>query len=321
MGAHVARALVASLACAAAAASCNLLTGASDLHVVKGAGGAGAGTTHAATGAGGGGGAQAGGGGGSGPGPWPTCASKPAGAKRATIPDVWADDPKTPKPYWLPGVYVTAIAGDGCVADRGCTIFVQQDPTYATILDAAKHGLKVYATPSASKHFTSIAVGDRVDVFGDATRVVDALQNELLIEANMEHPGCMKRVGTGSLTPVEGATFADLTVQAYEQDVGPVLVHVTNAAMSVHGYPRIPTQGFHIYDGTIAGDAGVTEMTLSPLFSAGKAFAGLPTDGMTLVKFTNGVTGVFGLYLQRTPPLKYPMIFVRSDADYTPHAP
>ncbi len=258
-------------------------------------------------------------------GAWPTCDTQPAMAAAHSIAQVWTANPTTPAETWLSGVYVTAISGGGCVANKACQIFVQSDPSYATLGAAAHNAIKIFISTSTSHYFTSIQVGDKVDALGYAWRYNLTGQNELLVEVNTLFPGCAKKTGTGALAPIPGVKLSDLTLGAYEDTLGPVFV--TLAGVSGKYLPPA-TQTFALFppnvdagagdagagDGGAGVDAGTTSLvSLSPYFLSGGAFSGLPSG--TITHFTS-ITGVFGLFIPSPgAPPKYLELYPRTMGD------
>ena len=209
-------------------------------------------------------------------------------------------------------MYVTAVSRGACAANQACQIFLQQDATYANLAQGAKHGIKMFISAAASQHFTTIAVGDKVDALGYPWRYTLGGQNELLVEVNAVLPGCAHKVGTGTPTPISGVFLSDVSVNAYENTVGPLLLKVD----ALIGTPGTPTETFGLgtqgFDG--GADAGGEIVSLSPFFLPGGAFTGL-TNGLK-TKFAS-VTGVFGLFV---PPAdggvqKYLELYPRTMAD------
>lgn len=257
-------------------------------------------------------------------GAWPTCDTQPAMAAAHSIAQVWTANPTTPSETWLSGVYVTAISGSGCVANKACQIFVQSDPTYATLGAAAHNAIKIFISTTTAHYFTTIQVGDKVDALGYAWRYDLSGQNELLVEVNTLFPGCAKKTGTGAVAPIPGVQLSDLTLGAYEDTLGPVFV--TLAGVSGKYVPPA-TQTFALFppnvdagtvdagaDGGAGVDAGTTSLvSLSPYFLSGGAFSGLPSGTMT--HFTS-ITGVFGLFIPSAgAPPKYLELYPRTMGD------
>lgn len=250
--------------------------------------------------------------GGAGGAEWPDCLSQPAGSDEKSIPEIWTDDPAFPTAAWVPGVFITAISGDGCVAGQACQFFVQQEETYATLVQATHQSLRVAVAPDASEHFVGLAVGDQVDMFASAFRDTQDGKNELIFLVTSALPGCANAIGAGDPLPVT-VTLDDLTVDAYEETIGPVLVRVE----TVSGNPNMPAETFALWDtGAMPGGDITTVTSLSPFFLAGSAFVGLTPDDIT--DFSE-VVGVFGIFAPPADPLiKYEEIYARSGADYTP---
>jgi hypothetical protein len=276
-----------------------------------GGGGAGGGAGGEA-GAGGvpmGGAGGEGGSGGAGGG-WPTCDVPPVDLPVSTIPQVWEADPSDPTEYWIPGVFVTAVSGGGCVDSGSCQLFVQQAETYPSLAAAAHQGLRVAITPAVASYFTGIGVGDRIDLRAFALRDTDDGKNELFFFVTPNLPGCAAVVGSGTPAPVT-ATLLDLTVEAYEETIGPVLVRVD----TVSGNPNMPAETFGLWEtGTPIDPTNMDITSLSPFFLSPQSFVGL-TDGMnTNFQF---VVGVFALFTPPADPLiKYEHIYPRTTAEY-----
>ena len=241
---------------------------------------------------------------------WPDCLTQPKGSFQRTIDQIWAANPpkQTKAGFWVQGVYVTAIAGGGCVAGTECQVFLQQDETYADLAAATKHAIKLFASNKTSEHFTGLKVGDKVDVFGSAWRSTLNGASELMLDVNLAYPGCANVVGSGDPKPVK-ATLADLTIAAYENDLGPVLVE----ADLVSGKPQSNTEIFGMWPtGQFPADAGGDAfVNLSFYFLQGQAFSGLTLG--KLHDFTS-VTGVFGELLM-PGPTKFRMIYPRAMTD------
>jgi hypothetical protein len=270
--------------------------------------------------------------GGSDAGAWPTCDTQPPMAAAHSIAEVWAANPTTPAQTWLSGVYVTAISGSACVANKACQIFVQSDLTYATLGAAAHHAIKIFVSTSTAHYFSTIQVGDKIDALGYAWRYNLSGENELLVEVNTLFPGCAKKTGTGAVLPTQGVALSDLTLGAYEDTLGPVFVSLAGVSGK---YVPPATQTFALFppftdggaaDGGVldggaldggaeAGvDAGTTSVvSLSPYFLSGGGFTGLPSGSMT--HFTS-VTGVFGLFIPSSgAPPKYLELYPRTMDD------
>ncbi len=244
---------------------------------------------------------------------WPDCNTKPVTAKAQAITGVWADNPTQPVETWLSGVYVTAISRGACAANQACQIFLQQDLTYASLAAGAKHGIKMFISAAASQYFTTIAVGDKVDALGYAQRYTLGGQNELLVQVNQIQPGCAKKVGTGTATPIANVLLSDLTVSAYEDTVGPLFVKVDN----VIGTPGLAGETFGLGNAVFDGggpDGGTDIVSLSPFFLPNAQFVGL-TNGQKTKFFY--VSGVFGLFVPPTDGAvqKFLEIYPRTMAD------
>jgi hypothetical protein len=201
------------------------------------------------------------------------------------------------------------------VAGKACQIFLQADPSYATIADAAKHAIKVFVSSAVSTHFTGVAVGDRVDALGWAWRYNLDGQHELLLQVNAKLPGCLKTTSSGNaLTPIPGVLLSDLTLDRYENTHGPLFVKVSG----VSGKPDpSTTTTFGLWTTTDGGffdagaDAGADIVSLSPYFLPGGAFTGLTAGATT--RFAS-ITGVFGLFVPTGGP-KYLELYPRTAAD------
>lgn len=245
---------------------------------------------------------------------WPTCDAKPAGASAKTIPQIWQDNPLVETETWISGAYVTAVSGGGCKSGKACQIFLQADPTYATMTAAAKHGIKMFVSGLVAARFTGVAVGDRVDALGWAWRYARDGQHELLVEVNAKLPGCAKTTSTGNaLTPIEGVALSDLTLDVYENTHGPLFVKVADVAGKPDASPTT-TFGLWSYDdgGFDSGaDGGANIVSLSPFFLPTGAFTGL-MPGVT-TRFSS-IAGVFGLFVPSGGP-KYLELYPRTSAD------
>jgi hypothetical protein len=243
---------------------------------------------------------------------WPTCDSKPSSAATKTISQIWTDDPSTSTEVWISGAYVSAVSGNGCTANNSCQLFIQTDTSYSSLSAAAHNGVNVRVAASVAQYFTGIAVGDRVDVLGWALRSTFGGGNELIVQVNSQLPGCMKKVGSGTLTPLS-VQLSDLTVTAYESTHGPMLVTLS----TVSGKPGQPKEIFGLWTtGVGIGDAGPEGLVnLSPYFLPSNSFTGL-TAGVT--KDFTSVTGVFAVYVPFTEagtPPKYVVVYPRSMSD------
>ncbi len=227
-----------------------------------------------------------------------------------SIHEIWQADPTTPTEVWVPGVFVTAISKGGCVAGTACQIFVQQAESYADLAAGSQQALKLFVSANTASHFVGIGVGDKLDVDAFAWRYNLNSQNELLLEVNLQLRGCGKVVGSGTPQPVDVA-LSDLTLTAYEDSVGPLLVQIT----SVSGKPALPAETFGLWSTGVFVDAGPGSIvSLSPYFLASGAFTGL-TQG-AVHDFTS-VTGVFGLFSPTASPTsKYLELYPRTDSEY-----
>ena len=245
---------------------------------------------------------------------WPTCDTKPPTASAKTIPQIWQADPPAAVETWVPGVYVSAISGSACIANKACQLFVQTDLSYPSLAAAAKHSIKVFVSAAASSHFTSVVVGDRIDVLGWAWRYDINAQDELLLQVNAQVRGCAKTTSSGNaLVPLAGLSLSDLTLDKYENTHGPLFVRIA----SVLGKPDpSPTATFGLFHATEGGlpeagaDAGAGIVSLSPFFLPGSTFMGLTP---VLTAFSS-LTGVFATFVSSTGT-KYLEIYPRNAAD------
>jgi hypothetical protein len=245
---------------------------------------------------------------------WPTCDSKPTTASAKTIPEIWQANSSVAVETWVTGVYVTAISGSACTANKACQLFVQTDLSYASLAAAAKHSIKVFVSAAAASHFTQVAVGDRVDVLGWAWRYDVNAQHELLLQVNTQVRGCAKTTSSSNaLLPLTGLTLSDLTLDKYENTHGPLFVRIAN----VLGKPDpSPTATFGLFHATEAGlpdagaDAGAGIVSLSPFFLPGSTFTGLTP---VLTAFSS-LTGIFGTFVSAAGG-KYLEIYPRTSAD------
>lgn len=227
--------------------------------------------------------------------PWPTCDTQPANVPTKTIAEIWQDDPSTATAVWTPNVIVTAISKGGCVAGSSCQIFLQTDETYASLTAGAHQAIKLWVSGNTAQYFTGVHVGDRVDVYANAWRYnVNPPQNELLLQVNLQLRGCAKVVGTANPTPIANVQLSDLTLDAYEYGVGPLLVQVP----TVSGKPTAETETFALWTtgGALFDAAPEGIVSASPYFLQGGAFSGLPNNGQTVVNF-DYIAGVFGLFV------------------------
>ena len=245
---------------------------------------------------------------------WPTCDAKPTSASAKTIPEIWQANSPVAVETWVTGVYVTAISGSACTANKACQLFVQTDLSYASLAAAAKHSIKVFVSAAAASHFTSVAVGDRVDVLGWAWRYDINAQYELLLQVNAQVRGCAKTSSSSNaILPLSGLTLSDLTLDKYENTHGPLFVRVAN----VLGKPDpSPTSTFGLFHATEGGlpeagaDAGAGIVSLSPFFLPGSTFTGLTP---VLTAFAS-LTGIFGTFVSSVGT-KYLEIYPRTMGD------
>jgi len=244
------------------------------------------------------------------PEPWPTCDTKPDGATPSTIDAVWTAAATKPTYVWVSGPIVTAISGNGCVADKACSIFVQEKIDGTDLASVAHHAIKVFVSKSAASRFVGIAVGDRVDIAARGWRYNISGENEILLQvADTPLRGCMKKTGTGTVAPVP-ATLVELgSVAAYETTYGPVLVKLS----SVSGKPDTSLgMTFGLWTTGTFDAGGASIVSLSPYCLAGSAFTGL-TSGTT-TNFSS-VTGVFGLFFPGSGTTKYLEVYPRTMAE------
>ncbi|HPB96729.1 MAG TPA: hypothetical protein PKW66_12505, partial [Polyangiaceae bacterium] len=246
---------------------------------------------------------------------WPTCDAQPPGVADQTLPEIWSANPDSPTEVWITGLYVTAISRGKCSAGAACQVFLQDALTYASFQGGAHHAMKLFVSGNTAKHFESLAVGDRVNVLAHAWRYnVNPSQRELLLQVNSSLRGCAKKVGSGEPTPIEGVALTDLTVEAYENTHGPLLVKVDG----VSGKPGVPSETFALWKtGGPFVDAGLeTVVSLSPYFLPGGVFSGLPTNATTVVSFSS-IVGVFGLFVPSSDggSAKYLMLYPRTMDD------
>ena len=245
---------------------------------------------------------------------WPTCDSKPTTASAKTIPEIWQANPSVAVETWVTGVYVTAISGSACTANKACQLFVQTDLSYASLAAAAKSSIKIFVSAAAASHFTSVAVGDRVDVLGWAWRYDVNAQHELLLQVNAQLRGCVKTSSSSNaLLPLSGLTLSDLTLDRYENTHGPLFVRIANALGKPDPSPTATFGLFHANEGGLpeaGADAGAGIVSLSPFFLPGSTFTGLPP---VLTAFAS-LTGVFGTFVS-SAGTKYLELYPRTMAD------
>jgi hypothetical protein len=297
-------------------------SGGSGGAAAAGSGGAAAGSGgeagSAAAGAGGDGGAA---GGDAGPG-WPTCDSQPEGSVKTSISQVWTDNPADYAPVWIEGVSITAVSFGACNPSGNfeCQIFLQTAPTYGSLQEGKHQGIKLFVSQKASSHFAGLGLGDVVNLYGNAIRYTSSGYNELRIHVDLEHPGCAKKVGSSSPSPIGGVALVDLTSDAYENSIGPLLVKID----TLKGKPAATaTETFAVYPdpgdgGTFDGgsfDAGLDETeVLTPYYMPGGSFPALPADQWT--PFAS-ITGVFSNYLRfdAGQTVKYRTLGPRASSD------
>jgi hypothetical protein len=109
--------------------------------------------------------------------------------------------------------------------------------------------------------------------------------------------------------------LSDLSVDAYDQTYGPLLIKVD----TISGKPAGASSTFAIWN--TSGpyvDAGVGSIvSISPYFLPSGSFTGLPTSGSVAVSFKS-VTGAFGLFEPTTDagaPIQYMEIYPRTMGD------
>ncbi len=244
--------------------------------------------------------------------PWPTCDAQPTGVPDMTLPQIWASNPTDPTEVWITGLYVTAISRGGCVGGNACQVFLQDAETFASFDAGAKHAMKLFVSSATAQHFNTLKIGDRVNVLAHAWRYnLNPSQNELLLQVNNALRGCAKTVGTGTPTPIADVELTDLTLDAYENTHGPLLVKVDG----VSGKPGAAMETFALWKtGGPFVEAGIESVvSASPYFLSSGAFSGLPTNGTTTVDFES-ITGVFGLFVPTADGggSKYLMLYPRN---------
>jgi hypothetical protein len=244
---------------------------------------------------------------------WPTCDAPEPGAVQKTLHQVWQDNPAAPTEVWSPGLFVTGVSKGGCQSGVACQIFVQQAENLIDLAGATQQSLKMFISANTAFHFLGIKVGDKVDVDAHAWRYNVGGENELLLQVSLALPGCAKVVGAGNPLPVP-ALLSDLSVSAYEDTLGPVLVKVS----SVSGTPQMPAQTFGLYNTKPPfDDAGVASVTsLSPYFMSSGVFTGYVAMNTGAKHDFASVTGVFGIFIPTGSMTKYEEIYPRSEADY-----
>lgn len=240
--------------------------------------------------------------------PWPTCEGPQPGALATTLHQIWHDDPAQPEAVWLNGVFVTAISEGGCRPDATCQLFVQSQESFADLDSAAQQSLRVLVTAGVSHMFTAVSVGDQVDLLAHAFRKTTGGSDELVLKVSAAYPGCSKTVGSGDPQPVT-ASLCDLSVAAYEYELGPVLVELTN----IKGTPNDNDETFGLWgDWGCSADPGDDDVTsVSPYFLDHAQFQSTPQG--TLTEFAS-VVGVFGLFVPDYGA-KFEELYVRSMDD------
>jgi len=247
--------------------------------------------------------------------PWPDCNTQPAEAPTRSISDIWTANATTPTLAWVPSVTISAISYGGCNAGHACQIFLQTDATYASLADGAHKAIKMFISSAAAVHFTTAHVGDTVTAMGWGWRYTLDAQNEILLEVNDEYQGCVKKTGTLALTPIQGVSLGDLTLDHYENTYGPLLVEVDNTRGTTTANL---TETFGLVPGADGGffDAGPEIVSLSPFFLPNGTFAA-PMTASTHTHFTS-IVGVFGLFVPTADAgIKYDEIYPRTMADLT----
>jgi len=239
---------------------------------------------------------------------WPSCAARPAGAVATTVPQIWYDDPVEPTAVWLEGVYVSAISGGRCQLNSRCHVFVQQHPSYDALHDAAWQSLRLEVSDSIAHYFEGIAVGDQLNLAAHGGRRTDGGRNELQLQVSTELPGCAAVVGRAELLPVE-ASLDQLTIEAYEESLGPVLIRVATVA----GKPDALDETFALWSQGGFDDEGADVTSLSPYFLPNHEFVGL-APGKAFSFWS--ITGVFAVYSpDAAAGVKYEEIYLRTMGD------
>jgi hypothetical protein len=212
----------------------------------------------------------------------------------------------------VPGVFATAVSKAGCTAGVACQIYVQQKEQFADLAAGSQQAMKIFISANTATHFTGIKTGDQVDVYASAWRYNVNGENELLLQVSLALPGCAKVVGSGVPLPVS-AKLSDLTLSAYEDTVGPLLVKVDK----VSGKPQTPPETFGLWDTGTFNDAGVSSVvSLSPFFLPGGVFTGFDPANQGKTHDFGSVTGVFGLFIPSGSMTKYKEIYPRAEAEY-----
>jgi hypothetical protein len=230
--------------------------------------------------------------------PWPDCLTHPTNAPTRLINDVT----------------ISAISFNGCSTGHACQIFLQTDATYPSLVAGAHKAIKMFISAAAAGHFSTAQVGDTVNAMGWGWRYDVDGQNEILLEVNDEFQGCVKKTGTLVLTPITGVSLGDLTVDAYENTYGPLLVEVDNTRGTTTANL---TETFGLVPGADGGfiDAGPEIVSLSPFFLANGTFAA-PMTVSTHEHFTS-IVGVFGLFVPADAGATYNELYPRTMTDLT----
>jgi hypothetical protein len=247
--------------------------------------------------------------------PWPDCATQPSDAPTQLISDIWTANASTPTLAWVNAVTISAISFNGCSTGHACQIFLQTDATYASLSAGAHKAIKMFISAATAGYFSTAQVGDTVNAMGWGWRYNIDGQNEILLEVNDEFQGCVKKTGTLALTPITGVTLDQLTVDAYENTYGPLLVEVDNTRGTT---TADLTETFGLVPGADGGfvDAGPEIVSLSPFFLANGTFAA-PMTVSTHEHFTS-IVGVFGLFVPIDDAgAKYNELYPRTMADLT----
>jgi hypothetical protein len=245
--------------------------------------------------------------------PWPDCLAQPPDAPTTLISDIWTANANAPQLAWVNSVTISAISFNGCSTGHACQIFLQTDATYASLTDGAHKAIKMFISSAAAGHFSTAQVGDTVNAMGWGWRYNIDGQNEILLEVNDEFQGCVKKTGSLVLSPITGVTLDQLTVDAYENTYGPLLVEVANVRGTTT--PDL-TQTFGLVPGADGGfvDAGPEIVSLSPFFLAGGTFTA-PLTPSHVIHFTS-IVGVFGLFVPTSDAgAKYNELYPRASAD------
>ncbi len=249
---------------------------------------------------------------------WPDCLARPAAAPATTIDGVWTANAAAPTQVWIAGAHVTAVSRGGCNANQACQIYLQEGTTYASLADGAHKALKVFVSSNASSYFTGLAVGDKVDTLGWGWRATFGGQNEILVQVAQTLPGCMRKTGTATLTPIRGVALSALTRASYET-YGPLLVQVSTV---LGRPPASATETFGLFTSGFDGstpDGGANIVSLSPFFLPGAAFTNPPVVPSAVNAFAT-LTGVFGTFTPSVDggtAITYLELYPRTIADIT----